>query len=300
LIQLENTSGGTASATPAGNLPSFEASSWLAAETLLTLSATSNPGYAFDGWTGSGAGSYNGTLNPETQTVRGPFTELATFTPHSTPAPTTYVVEFQTSSAPPSGITWTVEFNGTPYSSSTGNLSIAGLAAGKYAVSVGTTVSADGGTEWAPSGTPTSVSVPVSAPIPLTFDAAYWVSLSIQGPGTLSGVSAWAHAGAQFTVTATPNAGAQFEGWSGMGAGAYSGNGTALTLTVSGPVSEVASFSSAAPAAATTTNFWATGAGIGLLAVVGISVGLAAAVVLSRRGRRGPPAEWSGETGGAA
>jgi Divergent InlB B-repeat domain len=297
-VQLENTTGGSVNAVPAGSTPPFDTSSWLAPSTLVTLTASASPGYLFDGWTGSGPGSYNGSLNPETQTVYGSVSELATFTHQSAPVPTTYVVEFQTSSTPPTGITWTVDFNGTPYSSSTGNLSIAVDAPGRYDVSTPTVYSPNDATEWTPSGTPTTVTVPAAASVTLTFVTSYWVALAVQGPGTISGTSVWAHAGSIFADTATPNAGAQFDGWSGTGAGAYTGNGSELAVTVSGPISEVATFTTAPAAATPTTNFWATGAGIGLLAVAGIVVGLAVAVAVSRRRPREPPAEWTGESGG--
>jgi hypothetical protein len=47
--------------------------------TTVGISATATSGYTFTGWSGSGSGSYSGTLNPATVIMNGPITETANF-----------------------------------------------------------------------------------------------------------------------------------------------------------------------------------------------------------------------------
>ncbi|HTH66158.1 MAG TPA: hypothetical protein VL563_15860 [Gemmatimonadales bacterium] len=78
--------------------------------------------------------------------------------------------------------------------------------------------------------------------------AAYALSVTKQGPGTVTsspgGISCGATcsatygAGQQVRLTATPNNGARFYGWSG----GCSGTALACTLTISGPTSVLATF----------------------------------------------------------
>lgn len=44
------------------------------------ITATANSGFIFNGWTGTGAGSFTGTSNPATVTMTGPITQTASFT----------------------------------------------------------------------------------------------------------------------------------------------------------------------------------------------------------------------------
>jgi hypothetical protein len=75
LVTVTNGSGGTVSASPT-------ASGWVNAGASVTLSATPvNASFLFSNWSGTGAGSYNGTVAGTTLTVTGPITETAAFAP---------------------------------------------------------------------------------------------------------------------------------------------------------------------------------------------------------------------------
>jgi hypothetical protein len=57
------------------------ASGWYDASQSVPISASTNSGCFFGGWTGSGSGSYSGLNNPASVTMNGPITEAAAFTP---------------------------------------------------------------------------------------------------------------------------------------------------------------------------------------------------------------------------
>jgi len=55
-------------------------SGWRNSGATISINATPGSGYSFTNWSGSGGGSYSGTNNPASITMRGPITERATFT----------------------------------------------------------------------------------------------------------------------------------------------------------------------------------------------------------------------------
>jgi len=56
------------------------ASGWKNSGAAASISAKAASGYSFTNWTGSGTGSFSGTINPASITMGGPITETATFT----------------------------------------------------------------------------------------------------------------------------------------------------------------------------------------------------------------------------
>jgi hypothetical protein len=54
-------------------------SGWRNSGASVPITATAASGYHFTNWSGSGAGSYSGTNNPASITMRGPITETAAF-----------------------------------------------------------------------------------------------------------------------------------------------------------------------------------------------------------------------------
>jgi len=69
----------TMSVNPSGSGIVTPTSSWLNSGSSIIISATPNPGYTFSSWTGTGAGSYTGVLNPASITMNSPITEIANF-----------------------------------------------------------------------------------------------------------------------------------------------------------------------------------------------------------------------------
>ncbi len=71
----------TTTSSPSGGGTVSPASSWYNAASSVPITATSNSGYSFGSWTGSGPGSYSGSNNPTTVTLNGPITQTANFMP---------------------------------------------------------------------------------------------------------------------------------------------------------------------------------------------------------------------------
>ncbi|MBL8231025.1 MAG: SBBP repeat-containing protein [Bryobacterales bacterium] len=76
------------------------------------------------------------------------------------------------------------------------------------------------------------------------FTAQHYVTM-IAGPGgAVTPQSGWFTQGAQIGISALPNTGFAFAGWTGTGTGSYSGMANPLLLTVGGPITETAIFNS--------------------------------------------------------
>src|ERR1043166_1742689 len=62
--------------------------------------------------------------------------------------------------------------------------------------------------------------------------------------GTVSPGSSWQNSNAVVNISATPNSGYTFGGWTGSGSGSYSGNNNPASITMNGPITETTVFSS--------------------------------------------------------
>jgi len=122
----------------------------------------------------------------------------------------------------------------------------------------GQTFSVDGGTAWSitnplPSSTTTERWITSQAitgtassaqTINFIYSHQFYVTVNpdpVTG-GSLSTVSGWFDAGAQFQSIASAGAGWQFDSWSGTGNGAYSGNSASMQTAVNAPLTETATF----------------------------------------------------------
>jgi len=78
----------------------------------------------------------------------------------------------------------------------------------------------------------------------LTYDHQYYATTTFapSDGGSASNTTGWYTAGATMELTASANAGWQFEGWSGSGEGAYSGQLNQTSVHVNGPITEGATF----------------------------------------------------------
>jgi hypothetical protein len=252
-VALVASAGGFVSAT--GQPLQSAETVWEGAGTTLGLSAVASSGYVFDGWNGAGAGSYSGTDATPTVVVNGPIVETATFV--ALPG-ARFNLTFQASGLP-TGAWWSVSLDGVGYASNTSTLTAGHLYAwtsgpqGRYIVSVPDVyLNSTNLTRYVPisysnvvgtngSATPAEV---------VTYGAQEFLALTTSGGGVVEatynhapvGTSTWVTEGAQVSITALPNAGATFVGWSGTGSGSYSGPNNTVQLTVEGPVREVAQF----------------------------------------------------------
>ncbi len=299
LVTPQSGGGGTAYAT-VGGLAATTAT-WVKSGVPVSLSANAAQGYQFAGWLGTGLGSYTGSQADQVITPYGPISELALFTPIVVPPPPRYTVSFTLGSSLEAGTTWSVTFNGTTYATSGPSINISGLLANTYALRVGSIYSPDRTAAYAPHSLPSSLTVSGNLTTTVLYSTAYRVEIASSAGGTVGPLgTAYDPTGQTISLTAVPIAGYEFVGWVGNGSGSYTGTNPNGTATVSGAISEVATFVPIpAPAPAAHTNFLTSILGIAVLAVVGLAIGLGIGLVAFRRRRAPPaaPAEWTGEGG---
>jgi hypothetical protein len=221
----------TMNAGPGGS--ASPASGWANSGASISISATASNGYSFNGWTGSGVGSYSGAANPASVTMNGPITESVTFL-------TNISVTVQSS---PTGRSFTVD--GTSYSTA----QIFSWASGS-SHTIAATSPQSGGTgvqyvwsSWSDAGALShSVASTTNVTYTANFSTQYYLTMSAGAGGSISPASGWNNSGANFSISATPSNGYNFSGWTGTGTGSYSGTNNPVSIAMSGPISETASF----------------------------------------------------------
>jgi hypothetical protein len=75
-----------------------------------------------------------------------------------------------------------------------------------------------------------------------TFKTQYSLTMIHGTGGTVSPASGWRNSGTAVSISATPASGYSFTNWTGSGSGSYSGKNNPASITVSGPVTETATF----------------------------------------------------------
>jgi hypothetical protein len=223
------------------------ASGWYNAGQAVTVTATPNSGFSFGGWTGSGPGSFTGATNPANVTMNGPVTQTASFTQNG------IQVTVQTS---PAGRSFTVD--GGTYTAAQTFVWVAGSAH-----TIGTTSPQSGaqGTRyvwagWSDGGAISHTVTPGgNATYTANFTAQHFLTMNAGAGGVVSPASNWYNAGQSVSVSATPNAGFGFSGWTGSGNGSYTGSNNPATVLMNGPVTETAGFTATNPCG--TDTVWA-------------------------------------------
>ena len=71
--------------------------------------------------------------------------------------------------------------------------------------------------------------------------------MSAGAGGTVTAVNGFHNQGEVVQIDATPNAGFLFSGWTGTGSGSFTGSTKQVSVTMNGPITEVASFTPAPP-----------------------------------------------------
>jgi hypothetical protein len=225
--------------------------SWHDAGSSLDITATAPTAgtgekYVWNGWVGTGAGSYTGTDNPTTGdalTMSGPVNETASWTLQYS---LTMITNYGTTS-PTAGVSWhdagsSLDISATAPTPGTGERYVwngwTGIGSGSYT-----------GTDNPTTGN----AITINGPVNETASWALQYSLTMTtNYGTTSpsvGVS-WHDAGSSLDVSAsapTPGTGERYvwNGWTGIGSGSYTGSDNPTTgnaVTMSGPVNETASW----------------------------------------------------------
>lgn len=224
---------------------------WVAAGGSADFKATPSSGFAFGGWSGTGAGSYSGSLAWANVTVNDPITESAVFLSQS---PAHYNLTFLANGLA-SGTWWTVYLSGVGYSSNLPSLIVPNLNAcgpsGTYTLNVpyaytnGTNL-----TRYVPGNYPHTICTNGQTVETLTFSAQYFLTLEATNGGIAEATvgasvylgSTWVPGGGSVTLSVSATSPYTFLGWNGTGAGSYTGTIPTSSILVENPVTEVAAF----------------------------------------------------------
>ena len=74
------------------------------------------------------------------------------------------------------------------------------------------------------------------------FTLQYFLTMNAGANGTVTPASGWKNSGTAVTITGKPATGHTFLNWSGTGTGSFSGTTNPASVTMSGPISEAATF----------------------------------------------------------
>jgi hypothetical protein len=77
-----------------------------------------------------------------------------------------------------------------------------------------------------------------------SFTTQYYLIMNAGTGGSVSPDSGWLESGTNVSISATPSVGYTFTGWTGSGIGSYSGGNNAVSISMNGPITETAGFTS--------------------------------------------------------
>ncbi len=228
LTMVSNPAIGGTTSPPSGPFPQG---------TVVQISATPSAFHTFSHWSGSGAGSYSGPNNPANVTMNSNITQTANFTPELFLL--TMIAGPGGSVIPPTGnrpalSTVTIQAIPAPGHSFVG---WTGSGTGSY------------------TGTANPATVMMLGPITqtATFQInTYHLTMNAGPGGSVTPPSGDYLYGTPVTITATPDSGNAFLGWTGSGSGSYTGPNNPVTISINGNITETASFG--APTTATITT----------------------------------------------
>ncbi len=264
---------------------------WESGAVSVPFSASPFAGHSFSEWVGIGAGSMTGTNASFSLTLTAPITETAYFTTNPYVPPATYTVTVSETGLP-TGVTWSASIGSNGGSATAPNAIVLSGLNGSYTLSV-PTLSASAGVRYAPTYNGNVSTSGGNTTASATFVTQYEVSVSASAGGTVTASAQWVTSGTMVTLTATAATGDTFISWNGTGTGSYTGTLASTSVTVTAPISEVATFvpsSSIQPASSSSSSgSWLLPiALLVVLLVVGLVVGLL--IARSRPPSGGAPA----------
>jgi hypothetical protein len=148
------------------------------------------------------------------------------------------------------GTSWQLDLNGTTYAASTPWINTT-IRPGTYSLSASPATGASGDSGFVPVGVGPNVTLPPGTQVvnlsfvpSFRFDASSSLGgdLSVNGGSPTTSASLWGVPGTHVDLLATAYPGYLFLGWNGTGSGSYSGSSPTPTVSLAGPVREVANF----------------------------------------------------------
>jgi len=267
---------------------------WQTGGSLLTITATPQAGSVFENWLGAvdgGSSQLLGTSSVLQLTLAGSVDLVAQFGAAPVVVGATYSLALNESGLP-AGTTWQLALTPGHGASGNGKMLLVNGLSGHYGLTV-PTVYVGAGERFVPTLVgPSNLDITANMSTSVSFQEQFLVSVSVSAAGQPSTTNeSWAASGSQFTLSApaSPVAGWAFEGWQGIGAGSYTGSHPSATITLSGPVTETATFAAQTTASSASVSpfDWAA---LAIIVVVLLTVGLAEGYLLGRRRRKPPTA----------
>jgi Divergent InlB B-repeat domain len=264
-------------------------SGWFPAGSVLDVTATPATGWQLSSLTTALPSTATSNTTFQVQAT-GPGSVVAEFTVIPATVAPVYTLSISETGLP-SGLSWNVSVTSSAGTLGTGGvgttLTVGGLSAGSYSVSVATSYGG-AGIRFTPGPVASSpVAVPTTGTLTVAFSTQYLPTVVSGSGGTASPGTGWVASGTTETLSETPGAGESFEGWNGTGTGSYSGTSAAPTVNVTGPVTETAVFWPT-PSAPTTSSSGTSFPTLGVvLLVVLLVVGALVGVLLGRQMKGG-------------
>ncbi len=156
--------------------------------------------------------------------------------------PKNYTITFSENGLP-SGTTWSVTINGTTKYSTSSTITFS-LPNDTYSYIVKTPISITSGVQYVTQGSGNFNVDGSNIGIMITYTEEFYLNISASPSkgGTVSPSSGWYPAGTSITISEFANTSFAFAYWVGTGDGSYSGNSSYATITMNGPIDEVAYF----------------------------------------------------------
>jgi hypothetical protein len=193
--------------------------------------------FTFDGWLGSGNGSYSGSEHSPTIFLYGPINETANFIP--------MFGNFQfKETGLATGTRWSVLFDEQVAYSTSNTIDFVNISSGSYSWTAMQIISgAENGMRYVSNVSDGTIQIPSTTIETINYTQEFYLNVTAGQGGSLSEKSGWYFSGESVTLPIPkPISNFTFSGWVGTGLGSYTGENIDETVVISGPINETANF----------------------------------------------------------